>query len=134
MFLHEVDAKYFKGFDRIKIPFKSNFSILSGPNGVGKSSVLFAISSAMTLSNGQLPLNENTQCKIEYTNRDDILDCCGFGPNSYKMLSRRVSQFLGGLGIMCMMMGHQRTYINMMWHSIFHLFLSGLIGIYSIKK
>ncbi|MBJ8369108.1 AAA family ATPase [Citrobacter cronae] len=96
MFLHEVDAKYFKGFDRIKIPFKSNFSILSGPNGVGKSSVLFAISSAMTLSNGQLPLNENTQCKIEYTNRDDILDCCGFGPNSYKMLSRRVSQFLGG--------------------------------------
>ncbi|CVA87558.1 MULTISPECIES: AAA family ATPase [Serratia] len=96
MYLHEVDADFFKGFDRIKIPFNTRFTVLSGPNGVGKSSVLFAIASAITISYGPLPLNEQTQCKIEFTDRNNNRDCCGFGPNSYKMISRRVSQFIGG--------------------------------------
>ncbi|MED9688699.1 AAA family ATPase [Escherichia marmotae] len=98
MYLHEVDADCFKGFDRIKIPFNTNFTILSGPNGVGKSSVLFAIASAITISYGPLPLSENTQCKIDFTNRNNERDICGFGRNSYSMISRRVSQFMGGPG------------------------------------
>ncbi|MCE9884392.1 AAA family ATPase [Obesumbacterium proteus] len=96
MFLHEVDADFFKGFDRINIPFNTKFTILSGPNGVGKSSVLFAIASAITISFGQLPLNEKTQCRIEFTDRNNNVNSCGFGAGSYKMISRRVSQFMGG--------------------------------------
>lgn len=98
MYIHQVDADFFKGFERINIPFNTRFTILSGPNGVGKSSVLFAIASALTISNGSLPLNEKTQCKIDFTNRNNNSDTCGFGPNSYKMISRRTSRFMGGPG------------------------------------
>jgi ABC-type cobalamin/Fe3+-siderophores transport system ATPase subunit len=96
MFLHEVTAEEFKGFNRIEIRFDKHFTILSGPNGVGKSTVLFAIASAITISSGQIPLNENSQCKIRFTDRNSADKLSGFGKKSYKMSSLRHSNFQGG--------------------------------------
>jgi len=96
MFLHNVKAQEYKGFKNIHVEFKEKFTVLCGPNGVGKSTVLFAIASALNLNNERVRLNEHSQCKIEFTSRDSTENVCGFGKGSYKMESLRSSSFQGG--------------------------------------
>ncbi|CRX47366.1 TPA: AAA family ATPase [Yersinia enterocolitica] len=96
MFLHEVEAEEYKGFSSIKISFDANFTILCGPNGVGKSTVLFAIASALVTHNKNIYLNENSQVRILFTGRDGVKSECGFGRGSYMMESSRQTTFKGG--------------------------------------
>ncbi|MGV2688877.1 AAA family ATPase [Citrobacter braakii] len=96
MFLHKVEAQEYKGFKSIYIEFEKKFTIICGPNGVGKSTILFAVASALTLNNESIALNENSQCRIQFTTRDSDEEECGFGKGSYRMASLRKSIFNGG--------------------------------------
>ncbi|HAU4284892.1 TPA: AAA family ATPase [Citrobacter freundii] len=85
MYIKRIEADNYRGFRKIDLSLNRKFTILCGSNGVGKSTVLFAIASAL---NYIVPehhrLNANTQLKLSFIDRDSIDNYVGFGAGSYR--------------------------------------------------
>jgi predicted ATP-binding protein involved in virulence len=69
MKLQNLSLANFKGFEQLDLDFESDITILAGTNGIGKSSVLYAI--AVILSKA-LPLFTPSRSKPRYFEYDDI--------------------------------------------------------------
>jgi predicted ATP-binding protein involved in virulence len=69
MKLQNLSLANFKGFEQIDLDFESDVTVLAGINGIGKSSVLYAI--AVILSK-VLPLFTSSRSRPRYFENDDI--------------------------------------------------------------
>ncbi|ELQ6046420.1 AAA family ATPase [Cronobacter malonaticus] len=85
MRINNIYAENYRGIRKIDIDFKSNFTILCGENGIGKSTILFAIANSFgQFYQNNLRLSEDAQIKLNFTGRDNKHHSIGFGKNSYK--------------------------------------------------
>ncbi|MEH5669184.1 AAA family ATPase [Enterobacter cloacae] len=85
MRINNIYAENYRGLTKIDIDFKSNFTILCGENGVGKSTVLFAIANSFgQFYQNNLRVSENAQLKLNFTGRDDKQHSVGLGRNSFR--------------------------------------------------
>lgn len=88
-----VVAENYKNFDKLDVSFDKRFTILCGPNGIGKSSVLFAIANGLNpgyLQNSRV--SEKAQVKLQFIGRDGKESFVGFGRGSYKKANEVSSQ------------------------------------------
>ncbi|WP_024530883.1 AAA family ATPase [Serratia fonticola] len=93
MRITRVVAENYKGFKRLDIDLDRRFTILCGTNGIGKSSVLFAIATGLSkvcLQNSRI--SEDSQIKVYFVGRDEEKHVGGFGKGSFRKYSNVSSQ------------------------------------------
>ncbi len=88
MRITRIEAENYKGFKKIDINLDRRFTILCGTNGIGKSSILFAIATALNQSyfpNSRV--SEDAQIKLRFIGRDQKNNVTGFGKGSFRKQS-----------------------------------------------
>ncbi|EFC5162739.1 AAA family ATPase [Escherichia coli] len=85
MRINNIYAENYRGIRKIDVDFKSNFTILCGENGIGKSTVLFAIANSFgQFYQSNLRVSESAQLKLNFTGRDNKNHSVGLGKGSYR--------------------------------------------------
>ncbi|HFT7666747.1 TPA: AAA family ATPase [Serratia marcescens] len=85
MYIKRIEAENYRGFRKIDLSLNRKFTILCGPNGVGKSTILFAIATAINyIAPEYHRLNETTKLNLSFTDRDSVESSIGFGAGSYR--------------------------------------------------
>jgi predicted ATP-binding protein involved in virulence len=69
MKLDKISFANFKGFEQLDLDFESNITVIAGVNGIGKSSILYAISVVLSRA---LPSFTPSRSKPRYLEDDDI--------------------------------------------------------------
>ncbi|MBN3054486.1 AAA family ATPase [Pectobacterium brasiliense] len=100
-----IRADNYRGIKRMDIDLDRNFTILCGGNGVGKSSILFAISNALCINYNNQRIDSDAQIKLDFIGRDNEKYSVGFGRNTYQLnsnVSSRIhvySQYINDFGV-----------------------------------
>lgn len=67
MKLEKLNLANFRGFDQIDIDFAHDVTVIAGVNGVGKSGVLKALTSAMSLALPKIGVSEESPLSLSET-------------------------------------------------------------------
>src|SRR5476649_313936 len=88
MRITRIQAENYKGFKKIDIDLNRDFTILCGTNGVGKSSILFAIATGLSKAyTANSRISEDAQIKINFIGRNGVESVTGFGKGSFQKFS-----------------------------------------------
>ncbi|MEG0434783.1 MAG: AAA family ATPase [Morganella sp. (in: enterobacteria)] len=124
MKIQNIYAENYRGIKKVDIDFKSKFTILCGENGVGKSTILYAIANSLgQFYPDNLRVSENAQLKLKFIGRDSKEHCVGLGRDSYKKQSN-ISSTLNNFAPFVNEDGTtEYIYINDVWDLISPLFI-----------